>query len=303
MAKDVFKSVEIFTLNTPHIVEAPRIDLIGENEEELKQKKDEYSGPTIEELEEEIFKQRQEFEEELKKRKEEVEAECEEIKKQAEEWAFKKVQEASDQYETKLKESEVESRKIIEDANEQANMIIADANNQANEVFESSREKGEEDGWEEGFSRGEEEVNRLIARLNRILSSTIQKRNEVLEEAESEIVDIIIAISRKVVKTITESHKQIVVEQVSEAIQKLKGRAEITIRVNVEDLMMTTKHKKDFIQMVEGIENVKILEDNSVDKGGCIITTDFGSIDARISSQLSELEQKIKEIAPFSEEI
>ncbi len=181
-------------------------------------------------------------------------------------------------------------------------MIIMDAQNQANEVLESARAKGEEDGWEEGFSRGEEEVNRLISRLNRILSSTIQKRNEVLEEAESQIVDIILAVSRKVVKTITETHKNVVVEQISHALSKLKGRSEITIRVNVEDLMMTTKHKKDFIGMIEGIENVKILEDNSVDRGGCVITTDFGSIDARISSQLSELEQKIKEIAPFDEE-
>lgn len=301
MAKDVFKSIEIVTLSTPHIVEAPKID-VAEDEEELKGKKEEYTGPTIEELEEEIFRQRQEFEEEQKKRKEEVEADCSDIQKQAEEWAFGKVKEASNKCETKMNEAQVEAKKVIEDAKEQANMIIADANNQANEVLESARAKGEEDGWEEGFSRGEEEVNRLITRLNRILSSTIQKRNEVLEEAESEIVDIIIAIARKVVKTITESHKQIVVEQISEAIKKLKGRAEITIRINVEDLMMTTKHKKDFLQMVEGIENVRILEDNSVDKGGCIITTDFGSIDARISSQLSELEQKVREIAPFSEE-
>jgi flagellar assembly protein FliH len=300
LAKDVFKAVEITSLDTPQIIEAPDITR-GEEEEEVK--KEEYSGPTIEEVEEEIYRQRQEFEEEIKKRREEVEEECDRIKKEAEEWAFNKVQEASQEYDTKINQSEEESNNIISNAKNQADMIISDAKNQAAEVMEDARNKGEEDGWEEGFSRGEEEVNRLITRLNRILSSTIQKRNEVLEEAESQIVDIIIAVARKVVKTITESHKNIVIEQISEAIQKLKGRAEITIRVNVEDLMMTTKHKKDFIQMVEGIENVKILEDNSVDKGGCIITTDFGSVDARISSQLSELEQKIKEIAPFEEEL
>ncbi len=300
MAKDVFKNVEIVQLNTPQIIESPKIEVQSEEEEEIK--KDEYTGPTLEEIEEEIFRQRQEFEEEQKKRREEVEAECNDIKKEAEEWAFNKVKESDDKYQETLKNAEKEANSIIQNAKEQASMIIQDAKNQAAEVMESARSKGEEDGWEEGFSRGEEEVNRLITRLNRILSSTIQKRNEVLEEAESQIVDIIVAVARKVVKTITESHKNIIIEQVSDAIQKLKGRAEITIRVNVEDLMMTTKHKKDFIQMVEGIENVKILEDNSVDKGGCIITTDFGSIDARISSQLSELEQKIKEIAPFDEE-
>ncbi len=299
MARDVFKAVEIVQLSTPQIIDAPRIDIKGEEEEV---KKDEYMGPTIEEIEEEIFRERREFEEEQKKRTEEVEAECSEIRKEAEEWAFNKVKESDDNCKKKLEDAESESESIIQSAKDQADTIIQDAKNQAAEVLETARAKGEEDGWEEGFSRGEEEVNRLVSRLNRILSSTIQKRNEVLEEAEKQIVDIIVAIARKVVKTVTESHKNIIVEQVYDAIGKLKGRAEITIRINVEDLMMTTKHKKDFIQMIEGVENVKILEDNSIERGGCIITTDFGSVDARISSQLSELEQKIKEIAPFNEE-
>ena len=42
-----------------------------------------------------------------------------------------------------------------------------------------------------------------------------------------------------------------------------------------------------------------MVEDSSVDSGGCIIETDFGEIDARISSQLAELEAKILEISPI----
>jgi flagellar assembly protein FliH len=36
-----------------------------------------------------------------------------------------------------------------------------------------------------------------------------------------------------------------------------------------------------------------------VESGGCIIETDFGEIDARISSQLAELENKIRDITPI----
>jgi len=51
--------------------------------------------------------------------------------------------------------------------------------------------------------------------------------------------------------------------------------------------------------LVEGAKSIQIVEDTTVDPGGCIIETDFGEIDARISSQLSELEQKILEISPI----
>jgi flagellar assembly protein FliH len=51
--------------------------------------------------------------------------------------------------------------------------------------------------------------------------------------------------------------------------------------------------------MVEGVKSIKILEDSTVDRGGCIIDTDFGSLDARISSQLHEIEDKILELMPI----
>jgi flagellar assembly protein FliH len=42
-----------------------------------------------------------------------------------------------------------------------------------------------------------------------------------------------------------------------------------------------------------------VAEDSSVDPGGCIIETDFGEIDARISSQLAEMEARILQVSPM----
>lgn len=41
------------------------------------------------------------------------------------------------------------------------------------------------------------------------------------------------------------------------------------------------------------------MEDSTVEKGGCIVETDFGAIDARISSQLTEVENRVMEISPI----
>jgi flagellar assembly protein FliH len=51
--------------------------------------------------------------------------------------------------------------------------------------------------------------------------------------------------------------------------------------------------------MLEGVKSVQVSEDSSVDSGGCVIETDFGEIDARISSQLAELESEILEVSPI----
>jgi len=89
------------------------------------------------------------------------------------------------------------------------------------------------------------------------------------------------------------------VSNVVQALRKVKGRGNIIIRVNMSDVKLSTEHMKDFVQLVEGAKSIQVAEDSSVDPGGCIIETDFGEIDARISSQLAELEAKILEISPI----
>jgi flagellar assembly protein FliH len=73
--------------------------------------------------------------------------------------------------------------------------------------------------------------------------------------------------------------------------------------VNIADVKLTTDHTKEFIKSLEGIKSIQVQEDTSVDIGGCIIETDFGEIDARISSQLAELEAKILEISPIKTKV
>jgi flagellar assembly protein FliH len=71
--------------------------------------------------------------------------------------------------------------------------------------------------------------------------------------------------------------------------------------VNVQDLQLTAEHIDSFIQKMEGVKDIQVAEDSTVDPGGCIIETDFGEIDARISSQLAELESKIRSVSPITE--
>ncbi len=88
-------------------------------------------------------------------------------------------------------------------------------------------------------------------------------------------------------------------QNVLQALRRVKGRGDVTIRVNLADVELTAEHTKDFMQAVESVKNITVAEDSSVERGGCIIETDFGAIDARISSQLNELETKILEISPI----
>ena len=113
------------------------------------------------------------------------------------------------------------------------------------------------------------------------------------------MINLVLLIASKVIKVISENQKNVVINNVIQALRKLKNRGEVVIRVNLEDVKLTSDHVKDFMRMVENVSSITVVEDSTVDRGGCLIETDFGEIDARISSQFREIEEKIMELGPI----
>jgi len=134
--------------------------------------------------------------------------------------------------------------------------------------------------------------------MHKMLEAVMQRREEILQDTESQIVELVILMARKVIKILSENQKNVVMANTLAALKKVKTRGNVTLRVNLEDVKLTTAHVSEFIQHVENVNGITVIEDSSVERGGCIVETDFGAIDARISSQLQELENKILEVSP-----
>jgi len=306
MAKAVFRPGEI-ALNQDRIFLDPPTSFpelahllkMEEAPEEITVDVEEYTGPTVDDIrrEVELFKNQWEAEKEAMIRS--ARAEADQIIKEAETTAFREVKRKTDDLQSQRRQLHDDAEKIIAEAHEKAKQIEADSK----AAFETERREAEHQGRavgrETGFREGKAEVERLILRTQTVLQRAQDKRTEILEETEQEIINLVLLIARKVIKVISENQRNVIISNVVQALRKVKGRGNIIIRVNLADLKLASEHIKDFINLVEGAKSVQIVEDSSVDEGGCVIDTDFGEIDARIASQLKELETRILEVSPI----
>jgi flagellar assembly protein FliH len=259
-----------------------------------------YSGPTVEDIRREAEEFKAQWELEKETMISVAQAEAERIVKEAEGRAAGELERKAAEGDEEKRRAEEEAARIIAEAEQKAREIGEGAQKEFGEKQKEAEVAGRQAGREEGYAEGKAEVERLIERTQVILERSQELRSEILAETEQQIVDLALLISRKVIKTISESQKTVVLQNISQALKKIKARGAILIRVNITDLKLTTEHSKTFIQMMEGAKGVQIVEDSTVDPGGCIIETDFGEIDARISSQLAELEAKILELSPIT---
>jgi flagellar assembly protein FliH len=270
-------------------------DSAGDEDEDLNF----FSGPSPAELQAEAEKRRLEWESEKTALYNSAKAEADGLLENAKREAGEKTNAAHDEAEAVLAQARDDARKLTEEAESKAASLTAGAQAKYEAERELAHKEGFENGREEGYNSGLAEVKRLIDRTRVVLERVQDKRTEIFAETEQQIIDLALLISRKVIKIISDSEREIVVENIREALGKIKKRGKIIIKVNLQDLELSTARIAEFTSLVEGAGSLQILEDSSVDRGGCVIETDFGEIDARIANQLAELEARILEISPI----
>ena len=305
MLKAVFRPTELVPLPNKVVIESPTsypdlahlapVEALAIEEVEVEQ----YRGPTADDLRREAEMFKTHWEEEKQRMFDSAKAEAENIIEEAQKAAFAEVKRQTDEALVIKNQAEAEAEQIISDAQVRASDIEYEIKKNIEAERKTALDEGREAGRLEGFSDGKAEVDRLIERTQKVLERAQDKRAEILSETEKQIVDLVLLITKKVIKVISENQRNIIITNVIEALRKVKSKGDIIIRVNLADLKLATEHKDDFIRLMENAKSLQIIEDSSVDLGGCIIETDFGEIDARIASQLTELENKILEISPI----
>ncbi len=299
MAKNVFRPMEIMNLVQKVEIEAPIFE--SEVVEELDEitEIEEYTGPTADDLRREAEEFKKSWEEERELLISTAEEEVVSIKERAQDSSAQMAQTTIEDAQAEANRLTDEAQEKLTEANLEAERIINEARAEVDRIKSEAKDEGVTLGKEEGYQVGNEEVQRLVDRVHKVLNAAIEKRREIIMEAENQMVELVLLISKKVVKVISEEQKNVVISNVVQALRKMKSRGEVEIRVNLADISLTTEHIKDFMEMIESVSAITVLEDSTIGKGGCLIETNLGRIDARISSQLREIEDRIRDLMPI----
>ena len=180
--------------------------------------------------------------------------------------------------------------KIISKAQEEAQEMIDNAYSEAENLRNRSKEEGLEEGKREGESKVAEQINQAMETLN----EAIKQRKKIIKDAESELVRLSLKIAEQIVRSEVSLHKDVVLNIVTEAINRVSDRESIIIKVNKEDAEYIKNYKDKIQGIVDGVKNLSILEDSQVEPGGCVVETNLGYVDARISTKIELLEKALK---------
>jgi flagellar assembly protein FliH len=176
---------------------------------------------------------------------------------------------------------------LLADAHDRARALIEDAAARADAIAQESRRRGHDEGLVAGRTAADASMDEMLGTMRGLVEMARVERHKLIQEAEPELVRLAFGIAERVLHQQVALDRGVAVEMAKVAIARLIERDTVTVRVNPADLERMRDHRDELIAIGD-IRNLRVVEDKRVDRGGVVIDSDTGTIDARIRTQLDE---------------
>jgi flagellar assembly protein FliH len=168
-----------------------------------------------------------------------------------------------------------------------ANDVLAAAWAEAEQVRVAAHAEGFAAGRAEALAQFSTDAAPALAALSGA-ASALQARGDASVEALAEqAAELALAVAQHVLAGALEVDAGRVVDVCRSALRRLSDRAKVTVRVNPADLELLNAEVAALSAQLGGIERFEIQADRRIDRGGVVVVTDRGEIDATLTTQLA----------------
>ncbi len=160
------------------------------------------------------------------------------------------------------------------------------------------------DQWQSGFDLGRIEGERSLSEqlLNQrkevhelsqgILESLRQAVPQVVRAAETTLVSLALEVAQRLVADLPIS-APMMEAAIREALAQVEENAQITVRLHSADLELLQTANSTLVQAGESAKEIRFLGSPEVTRGGCLVQTRFGTIDARRETKFDLLKRSL----------
>lgn len=164
---------------------------------------------------------------------------------------------------------------IIEEAQREKERILADAQREREDVLAKAREQGRQEG---------------LAQVTETLLRAKMHAGEILAQQEHDVVSLACKMAEKIIGRDVERDPSILADICAKAIEELRNARAVVLRVNPKSAAVLRARKAELMEMIGRAVDVSIREDPDVAPVGCIVRTEFGTVDAQLPTQFEMLQ-------------
>ncbi len=214
-----------------------------------------------------------------------------------------------------LRDIERQAREVLERARAEAERIRADASEEGQRSAEArsvaayregferglaeGREQGAREGREAAMAAAREEIDALLREWTAALDVFRARRNELVEGLSRESVRLALEIGRRLVHAAPRGDLDLAAEQAARALEMLGSPSEALLLIHPDDRPALERHLAPLAHRLASGE-VRLVDDPSVGRGGCIARAAGGEVDASVGPMFDRVAEAL--LGPLPEE-
>lgn len=176
-------------------------------------------------------------------------------------------------------------------ARNEAEQLLAAARGEADRI----RDEAYAEGLAAGRAAALAETGPAVQALGEALVQVEAERDRVAAEVEEAAVGLGLQIADKALTAAVTAHPDRVVDVVRGALRCLVERERVTILVHPDDLELIREAADGLVRQLGGIEHIDVQEERRVARGGAMVRSTAGEIDARLQTKLDRAREILQE--------
>jgi flagellar assembly protein FliH len=182
----------------------------------------------------------------------------------------------------------------VAEASSRAQAIIAAAEADAERIRLVAREQGRAEGFEQGRVESRADLEPVFAALSSAIEGLRERQEKVADEVEAQAAGLAVQIAEKVVAGALAVEPERVLDVVRGALRAMLERERVVVMVNPADLTLVREGMEDVAGSLGGIDHVDVQEERRVARGGAVLRTSTGEVDARIATKLARAKDAVE---------
>ena len=159
-------------------------------------------------------------------------------------------------------------------------------------LFRSAFERGRRQGLEEArerFGVAGERLDSAGEALGQTLAELDRLRARLLQGSRGDMLRLVLAIAQQVIGVEVSVNREVILTTIDRALREAVRSDAYQIRVHPDDLLAATERKPLFLASINTLKNITFQADPGIARGGCLVESELGEVDATIDHQLAEL--------------
>ncbi|MGD0210724.1 MAG: FliH/SctL family protein [Desulfomonilia bacterium] len=183
----------------------------------------------------------------------------------------------------------------LKDVQMQADAILKKAGAEKEAIEMEAYRKGLEQGQAQGQKMAAKKIEPLIQTVSNAIEELKKMRQVIIEKHQDQLLEILVLMAEKVIHREIHLSPDIILDTIRQACTHLTETEEIRLRIHPSDFEYIRDIERILSTHLTGKRNVHFVEDGAIDRGGIIIDTEFGEIDASIRSQIDHMREVLLE--------